>query len=73
MSKRRKYSDQISAKDWIEKNLDDIWEEMKKLKRAIRVAALITLITVSVNHKSIKRLVNMSINKINKTFVHVRK
>ena len=73
MKKRRKYSDNISAKDWIERTVEDIWSGIKELQRLTGIVLLISLLAVFLNTRSFKRLIYMISNKITNLFKNIRK
>lgn len=53
MWNRKKYSQCMDAKKYIENNLDDIWQELKKIKMTV----IVVTITV-IMKKLIKKLYN---------------
>lgn len=67
MKKRKVYSENISAKDWINKNIEDIWSGIKELQRVIRVAIIITIAAVSLKNKRVQKLLKELVKKVNKT------
>lgn len=50
MWNRKKYSQNIDAKKYIESNLDDIWKELKKIKITV-----IMLVTTVISKRLVKK------------------
>lgn len=57
MKKRKQYPDEINAKDWIEKNLDDVWSGIKEIQKAAIFTVLFLIIVIFSRNKRVQKLV----------------
>lgn len=56
MTRRRKYPDSLNVKDYFEMNMADVWVGINELQRATKVAALIALVAILIDLRSLRKL-----------------
>ncbi|MEY8356953.1 hypothetical protein AALB39_26915 [Lachnospiraceae bacterium 54-53] len=67
MIKRRKYPDSLNVGDYFEVNMTDVWAGINELQRATKVAALIALVAVLIDPRSLRKLCMKIFYKFKKT------
>lgn len=68
MKMRKAYSKNLNLDEYFEMNMSDVWDGIKELQRATKVAALIALAAVLINSGVIKKLIIKILQKLNKLF-----